>query len=160
MEAANVLCWVICIAVLYIGVFWVWKGHWLYGVFNFPSFLLISLFAVWFCADPTGKSWSSFLMEDLHRTAGVWHGLVPTDLYPWGDGRDGSTVVSVLAAAVLRPCPAMPVYSCFAMSCSFHLPGYGCAELVEAKVFLQTGTTESLDVLLEGFLMLHQPGFQ
>ena len=89
----------------------------------------------------------------------VWF-LLSSDLYPWSDGRDGSTAVPVLAVALLQPCPAMPAHCCSAVGCSFHLSGDGSAELVETKAFLQTGATESLDVSLEGFPMLHLPSCQ
>lgn len=89
----------------------------------------------------------------------VWF-LPSSDLYPWSDGRDGRTAVPVSAAALLQSCPAMLAHRCFAVDCSFHLPGDGSAELVETELFLQSGATESLDVLLKGFPVLHPPSLQ
>jgi len=97
---------------------------------------------------------SSFVGKPVSDT--VWF-LLSSDFYPWSDGRDGSTVVPALAAALLQPCPAMPPHCCSALGCSFHLPRDSCAELVEAEVILQTGATERLDVLVKVFPTLHSP---
>lgn len=77
--------------------------------------------------------------------------LLSFDLYPWSNGRDGSTAVPVLTANLLQPCPAMLAHRC---------SGDVSAEPVENEVFLPTGAMGNLDTLLEGLPILLPPSFQ
>lgn len=162
MEDANVSCWEICTAVLLVGVFWVCKALIMWAFL----FFFIPLIFYFCCVVPCISHLQvlnlsccqrNFIGKPVSDTVCF---LPSSDLYPWSDGRDGRTAVPVSAAALLQPCLAMLAHRCFAVGCSFHLPGDGSAELVKTELFLQSGAMESLDVLLKGFPVLHPPSLQ